>query len=102
MLYKELPKKPYLTAKLTRNQAIPGRKVNFVPRNRNIACMSMSAAMGCIIDADSCDMCQPGRYYPEIGQDRTKYGYSPTETYLLTGFKYSSPLHGRYMLVTYS
>ena len=52
MLYEELSKKPDLTARLRGDEATPGKKVDLVPRNGNVACMLTRAATGCIIDTD--------------------------------------------------
>ena len=53
-IFAELEKKPDLTRRLQKEEAVPGLKVDLVPRHGSVACMATRAATACIVQSYAC------------------------------------------------
>jgi hypothetical protein len=64
---------PDLSRRLTQEAAIPGVKVDMIPRHGSIACMATRAATAIIIDSVTCT-CPPGMVYGKKKQIEVRAG----------------------------
>jgi hypothetical protein len=64
---------PDLSRRLTPEEAIPGAKVDLIPRHGSVACMATRAATATIINSATC-MCPPGMVYGRKKQTEVRAG----------------------------